>query len=163
MLAIRADSGHFAVTGQMGLATMRRALGMLVGLAGLFGAGAALADPAPVVTIDEAKVSGIALDHAVHAWLGLRYAKPPTGAARWRRSLLSHLTGAIDATHYGAACPQGDYTNRWYRRMAVAMGSDADAVGPGPKFDEDCLFLNVWAPAKKANGGAPVMASLNPS
>ena len=141
----------------MGLAMMRRAFGMLVGLAGLICAGTALAGPAPVVTIDEAKVSGVALDHGVNAWLGLRYAKPPTGAARWHRSLLSHLTGAVDATHYGPACPQGDYTNRWYRRMAVAMGSDADAVGPGPKFDEDCLFLNVWAPAKKPKGGAPVI------
>lgn len=136
---------------------MRRLIMQWAILAVLFVAPAAHADPAPVVTIDEAKVTGLVLDHAVHAWLGLRYAKPPVGAARWHRSVLSHLTGAIDATHYGAACPQGDYTNRWYRRMAIAVGSDADAVGPGPKFDEDCLFLNVWAPAKRAKGGAPVI------
>jgi len=112
---------------------------------------------APRVRVDQATLTGLALPGGVSAWLGIRYAVPPVGERRWHVSRLSHLTGAIDATHYGAACPQGDYTNRWYRRMAVAMGSDADAVGPGPKFDEDCLFLNVWAPPKRAGPGAPVI------
>jgi len=118
------------------------------------------AERVPEVAVGGARVKGLALAGGVTAFLGIPYATPPVGARRWHVSTLSHLHGPIDATRFGAPCPQGEATTAWYRRLAVAMGSDADVVAaPGPSA-EDCLFLNVWSPVahrEKAAKGLPVM------
>lgn len=139
----------------MGL--MARALMGMVGAAVLAQGAAGEPAAAPRVSVDRATLTGLTLAGGVTAWLGIRYATPPLGEHRWHVSTLSHLSGTIAATHFGAVCPQGDYTTRWYRRLAVAVGSDADAVGAAPVPDEDCLFLNVWAPPRKAGARAPVI------
>jgi para-nitrobenzyl esterase len=115
---------------------------------------------APEVTLDGAKAKGLTLADGVAAFLGIPYATPPVGERRWHVSTLSHLHGTIDATHFGAACPQGDATTAWYRKLAVAMGSDAEVVGAPTPSSENCLFLNVWSrdPRRvKGGGGLPVM------
>jgi para-nitrobenzyl esterase len=111
--------------------------------------------PAPVAVLDDARLKGLALTGGVDAWLGIPYATPPVGEHRWHVSTLSHLHGTIDATRFGAACPQGDGTTAWYRKLALAVGSDPDVVPAAPTGAEDCLFLNVWAPHHAAK--APVM------
>ena len=65
-------------------------------------------------------------------WKGIRYAAPPLGALRWQapRSPATNHTAARADT-FGPACPQT------YPSL------------PGVSFmfgDEDCLFLNVYAP-----------------
>ncbi len=110
----------------------------------------AWSEPAPVIAVGKAQVHGLSLSGGVSAYLGIAYAVPPVGALRWHVSTLAHLSGSVDATRYGAACPQTDATVGWYRRMAVAMGSDADVVPAGPATSENCLFLNIWTPAKRA-------------
>jgi para-nitrobenzyl esterase len=114
----------------------------------------------PEVTVNKAQVHGLALAGGIRAFLGIPYAVPPVGPLRWHVSILAHLTGKHDATHFGAACPQGDSTGAWYRKLAVAMGSDADAIGAAPPTSEDCLFLNIWTPAAIKSGAGrhlPVM------
>jgi para-nitrobenzyl esterase len=71
------------------------------------------------------------------AWLGLPYAAPPVGANRWRAPQpVAPWEGQRQALKFGSACPQ----------LASALGSSA-GVAPGDPFgDEDCLYLNVWAP-----------------
>ena len=66
----------------------------------------------------------------VDQFLGVRYAAPPAGALRWQAPQpVQPWTGVRDATSYGHRCPQL-------------------ASGNGPREDtEDCLFLNVFAPA----------------
>jgi carboxylesterase type B len=66
----------------------------------------------------------------VDQFLGLRYAAPPVGALRWQAPQpVQPWSGVRDATSYGHRCPQL-------------------ASGNGPREDtEDCLFLNVFAPA----------------
>jgi para-nitrobenzyl esterase len=130
----------------------------------LAGSAPALAGPAagaatgPEVVLGDARLHGLALAGGVDAWLGVPYAAPAVGERRWHVSTLSHLHGTIDATRFGAACPQGDSTTSWYRKLALAMGSDAEAVPPAPATSEDCLFLNVWAPRRAAGSpGLPVM------
>lgn len=67
-------------------------------------------------------------------WRGIRYAKPPTGELRWRDPVAaSPADGMVDALVYGPAAPQ-------LANPAVPLGEDT-------RVDEDCLFLNVWAPS----------------
>lgn len=120
---------------------------------------AARTEPAADLTMGKAHLHGLALAGGVKAYLGIPYAVPPVGPLRWHVSTEVHLTGKHDATHFGAACPQTDGTAAWYRKLAVAMGSDADVIGPTPPTSEDCLFLNVWTPPARnaAAKHAPVM------
>ncbi|WP_165967375.1 carboxylesterase/lipase family protein [Luteimonas aestuarii] len=69
----------------------------------------------------------------VDRFLGIPYAAAPTGERRWRPPApATGWDGLRDVTVAGAACPQ----------------ASQQAIGVAPaRQDEDCLFLNVWAPA----------------
>ena len=90
---------------------------------------------------DAGAVSGVA-EKDLLVFKGIPYAAPPVGALRWKAPQPApHWTGVREARTYGAACPQpGEHTEAWAR------------VGP---TSEDCLFLNVWRPARP--GRYPVM------
>jgi para-nitrobenzyl esterase len=109
----------------------------------------ASAQPAarPVVRVETGELRGIAGDRVQH-FLGIPYAAPPVGALRWRPPQpAAAWTGVRDADRHGHACPQhiGDYSEAWVNDSLRAAG-----------LDEDCLTLNIWAPAPGA-GPAPVM------
>lgn len=95
-----------------------------------------LALAAPVVTIDSGQVSG-RTEEGVSAYLGIPYAAPPVGAARW--SSPAHpapWNGVRSAAEFGANCPQVRNDNGlgpWTPEYLIS--------GPAA---EDCLFLNVW-------------------
>lgn len=100
------------------------------------------------VTLDTGVVIGVQAGEA-RAWLGVPYAAPPTGANRFRPPQPSEpWSEPRDAAGVGSQCPQ--------------TFSLSGAGG-----DEDCLFVNVWAPSsgsKKAvmvwlHGGAFVFGS----
>ena len=68
------------------------------------------------------------------AFRGIRYAKPPTGALRFRPPVaVDGWDGEYDATQYGASAPQ-----------LAAMG---DVPMPEEPTSEDCLFLNITTPS----------------
>jgi para-nitrobenzyl esterase len=79
---------------------------------------------------------------SVRTLKGIPFAAPPVGDLRWKEPQpVKNWTGARNADQFGAACMQragGDY---WHR---------------GAGTSEDCLFLNVWTPAKSGNK-LPVM------
>lgn len=82
----------------------------------------------------------------VRVWKGIRYAQPPCGDARWRAPRPAEpAVGTVDAFEFGPVCPQP---------INPAVPLPHDAV-----FDEDCLSLNVWAPADAT--AAPVMVWLH--
>jgi para-nitrobenzyl esterase len=87
------------------------------------------------VKTEQGKVQGKTInDGKVRAFLGLPYAAPPVGDLRWRAPApAAKWKGTRDATRYGAHCAQG-------RVFDDMVFQDA-----GPS--EDCLFLNVYAPA----------------
>jgi para-nitrobenzyl esterase len=94
---------------------------------------------APRVNTADGELSGKA-DGTVNAFLGIPYAKPPLGALRWRPPQPSEpWSGVRDATQFGKRCAQQAST------VLQNAGSE----------DEDCLVLNVWAPASAK--GLPVM------
>jgi para-nitrobenzyl esterase len=81
--------------------------------------------------------------NGVRAFKGVPYARPPVGDLRWRAPQRAEpWSGARDAGQVGPICIQ-----------PPAHGDTG--VGPLP-MSEDCLTLNVWAPAKRAEP-RPVM------
>lgn len=83
----------------------------------------------PVVQISSGTLRGITVGD-VSSFKGIPYAAPPVGEFRWRPPQPVIAWKEVrDASKYCADCPQ----RAW-------PGSTAT-------FSEDCLFLNVWAPA----------------
>lgn len=102
----------------------------------------AYATTAPMATIDSGKISG-AIDDGVASWKGIPFAAPPVGALRWRPPApAAAWAGVRPATEYGSDC------------MQLPFRGDAAPMGTTPA--EDCLYLNVWKPAK-SNGKLPVV------
>jgi para-nitrobenzyl esterase len=80
----------------------------------------------------------------VKVWKGIRYGAPPVGDLRWRAPVAPDpWTDVADATAFGPVSPQP---------------KSPIPLGPGTRVDEDCLFLNVWAPSGvEAGDKKPVM------
>lgn len=86
-------------------------------------------------------VTGL-LDGSVAKFLGIPYAAPPVGDLRLAPPQPHAAWSApLDATQYGSPCPQ-----------TARLGS--------PSSNEDCLFLNVYAPAYGA-AHRPVLVFLH--
>jgi len=103
------------------------------------------ADPM-TVKIEQGKVRGKTInDGKVKAFLGLPYAVPPVGDLRWKAPQPpSTWKGERDATSFGARCAQGHVYD--------------DMIFQDHGESEDCLFLNVYAPAgATAHSKLPVM------
>ncbi len=95
--------------------------------------------------IDSGLVRGVPLGDGLVVYRGIPYAAPPVGALRWRPPQpATAWDGVRNATEFGAACPQS---------ALIALMSRE----PMPPTDEDCLFLNVWTAAPKADAGLPVL------
>ena len=76
---------------------------------------------------------------------GVRYARPPVGDARWRPPASAEgWNGVREATEFGPVCWQRE---RDMSSLYARVGFNAD---------EDCLYVNVWAPADAA-ASHPVM------
>ena len=89
------------------------------------------------------KVSGVAANGVV-SFKGIPFAAPPVGELRWKAPQpVKPWTGVKDASKFGPSCMQ-DAT------MARVFNAP-------PEVSEDCLYLNVWTPAKSASDALPVM------
>ena len=102
-------------------------------------------DPLTVKTA-QGKVHGKTINSGkVRAWLGLPYAAPPVNDLRWKAPQPVPKWSAVkDASQYAAHCAQ----NHVFDDMVFQDN--------GPS--EDCLYLNVYAPAtESAKSKLPVM------
>ncbi len=97
--------------------------------------------PGPAVVVTAAGAVRGKEVAGMQGFLGIPYAAPPIGALRWRPPR-PHAAwkGTRSATAFGSPCPQ-----------------EASLLGP-PSTNEDCLFLNVFAPSSAGIGSRlPVM------
>ena len=94
-----------------------------------------------VVETVAGKVNGYATSNKTWTWLGIPYGKAPIDSLRWKPPQpVDPWAGIRDCTQWGNQSPQG------------ALGP----VSPG-NLDEDCLNLNVVAPADAEGKNLPVM------
>lgn len=81
-------------------------------------------------------VVGLVLPSGVKAWLGVPFALPPTGALRWQPPQPFHWAGIWNADRKMPECPQ------------VLRAHDINHYYGEEASSEDCLYLNIWAPAR---------------
>ena len=81
----------------------------------------------------------------VRSFKGIPFAQPPVGDLRWREPQpVQNWPGVRNADKFGPTCmqrlsPNADY---WFRSDGMS---------------EDCLYLNVWTPAKSSREKLPVL------
>lgn len=104
----------------------------------------AMADP--VVQTESGAVRGKSAT-GLNIFLGVPFAQPPIGDLRWREPQpVKRWSGTRDARQFAAACTQD---------ASAPFGPYGAAFLNVSERSEDCLYLNVWTPAKRA-GKRPV-------
>jgi para-nitrobenzyl esterase len=99
-------------------------------------------DPGVVITENGAVRGGVA--GTIIAFKGIPFAQAPVGDLRWRAPQpASDWRGVRDGSAYGPDCQQEPFPG--------------DAAPLGVEPSEDCLYLNVWAPADRGEEPLPVM------
>jgi para-nitrobenzyl esterase len=95
------------------------------------------------VKIDTGRLKGV-VQEGVISFKGIPYAAPPVGDLRWRPPQpVTPWNGTRPASQYGNDC------------MQLPFPGDAAPLGVTPA--EDCLYTNVWIPAKPPAKKLPVM------
>jgi para-nitrobenzyl esterase len=80
----------------------------------------------------------------VRMFKGIPFARPPVGDLRWKEPLPPNdWTGVRKADQFGPRCPQ--------RPVFGDMNFRSNGMS------EDCLYLNVWTPAKSVGAKLPVL------
>lgn len=105
-------------------------------------ASAAGQDAQPVIQTKSGKLRGANQD-GIAVFKGIPFAAPPVGQFRWRPPQpVAAWQGVRDALEFGPDCAQAGW------------GGSPGTITKGSS--EDCLYLNLWAPAK-AKAKLPVM------
>ncbi|MEO6315134.1 MAG: carboxylesterase family protein [Chitinophagaceae bacterium] len=94
-------------------------------------------DNSIMVTTANGKLEGVN-ESGVRSFKGIPFAAPPVGDLRWKAPLPpKNWTGVRQATKFGP------------RAMQLPLFGDMNFRSDG--MSEDCLYLNVWTPARSAS------------
>jgi para-nitrobenzyl esterase len=100
--------------------------------------------------IDSGTIRGLVIGDKkdVHVYKGIPYAAPPIGELRWKPPQpVQAWTGVRDCFEFGPACPQ---------QIPLFLASLPE-MAIGAPLSEDCLYINVWAPAHSQAAKLPVL------
>jgi para-nitrobenzyl esterase len=113
-------------------------------LAVLVGAHAVHAAAGDRITIGSGVVEGTTTSAGIRVFRGIPFAAPPVGDLRWKAPQpVPGWTGVRQAVAFSSSCMQ----------RAVFGDMEFRATG----MSEDCLYLNVWTPARSAAARLPVL------
>jgi para-nitrobenzyl esterase len=89
-------------------------------------------------------VAGTAAPGGIRIYRGIPFAAPPVADLRWKEPQpVKSWTGVRDAKRFGPRCMQAPvFSDMVFRSAGVS---------------EDCLYLNVWTPARSAAERLPVL------
>ncbi|TGE27201.1 carboxylesterase/lipase family protein [Hymenobacter metallicola] len=135
-------------------ATLRRVVGGLLFLAGLLLTTGLPATAQPAknaagvaatqVRVAEGVLEGSVGTGGIRLFKGVPFGAPPVGALRWKEPQpVQKWTGVRAAKQFGP------------RAMQLPLYGDMNFRSNG--VSEDCLYLNVWTPAKSAQQKLPVL------
>jgi para-nitrobenzyl esterase len=106
---------------------------------------------ANALAADQVKISNGLIESAappkdgVRSFKGIPFAEPPAGDLRWREPQpVKNWAGVRNADQFGPRCMQrtGPMADYWFRSASMS---------------EDCLYLNVWTPARSGSDRLPVL------
>ena len=101
-----------------------------------------LTSVAAPVKVEGGLVEGT-VEEGITVYKGIPFAAPPTGNLRWRPPQpVKSWDGVLKADHFAPSCPQIEFYI---------------PIFPKVETSEDCLYLNVWTPAKSPAESLPVM------
>src|SRR5690242_11944652 len=104
---------------------------------------AQLNNEAPLVKTANGALEGVD-ESGVKTFKGIPFAAPPVGKFRWREPQpVQNWSGVRKADKFGP------------RAMQLNVFGDMNFRSDG--MSEDCLYLNVWTPAKNGNEKLPVL------
>ena len=99
---------------------------------------------APQAKTANGTLEGVIEPSGIRSFKGIPFGKPPVGDLRWKEAQpVQNWTGVRKADHFGPRAMQ--------RPIFGDMGFRSDGMS------EDCLYLNIWTPAKSANEKLPVL------
>src|ERR1700721_2957511 len=116
-----------------------RFAGMVIAAVQVAGASVAVGEEA---WTESGAISGVR-EGGLSVYRGVPFAAPPTGDLRWRPPVtVTPWTGTRETDAFAPACMQ----------IGVSMPGEKP-----PSVSEDCLYLNIWTPAKSAQERLPVI------
>jgi para-nitrobenzyl esterase len=93
-------------------------------------------------TVTGGKIAGTAVD-GLGEFKGIPFAAPPVGDLRWKAPQpVQPWSGVKETIHFGDACMQS---------------GGGGGAGKGIPYSENCLYLDVWTPAKSPSDKLPVI------
>jgi para-nitrobenzyl esterase len=96
----------------------------------------------PKAITQSGAISGVS-ENGLAVYKGVTFARPPIGDLRWHPpTQVASWIGVRKADAFAPACMQ----------EGVSMPGEAP-----PKVSEDCLYLNIWTPAKSTQEHLPVI------
>jgi para-nitrobenzyl esterase len=104
----------------------------------------AVAAAEPRVKTSNGTLEGTTETSGIHTYRGIPFAQPPIDDLRWQPPQpVENWPGVRNAKQFGPRCVQSPIFN--------------DMVFRSNGMSEDCLYLNVWTPAKSSSERLPVL------